>query len=365
MEKSPPSEIQNALSSLRSRWLRVNASGFSIQVLFYGAMALPLVLLFWPKAHLATCVAALVAGSLVVGYLLAFLRVPDKESLAKASDDHYGLKDRLTSALNLNAQDGAMDHGMAKALMNQSAESAREMQAPAVYPFALPSEGRWLVLPTLLVAALFFLRSPAEGNDELADNTADVVAEGLHSLEHLISQQKKQELQKPDKDLLQQLQEFQDRLKEQKTDKKDALAEIAKFSDDLDRQKEQKERELKDLERQLKGLGKKNPSMASEMERAAWQDALTKVREQIAELEEQLKNKANMSPEELAKLEEQLAKLKEIEAKLMKLMQLKGDLEFSGEIMDFLAAFEGELGELTEGKKAQMLKPCDCEDAST
>ena len=92
-------------------------------------------------------------------------------------------------------------------------------------------------------------------------------------------------------------------------------------------------------------------------------------RKRLKELQEELqKKKADkekpLSPEELEELEELLKKLEEIEAQLMKLMQIDMDLQMMGEVIDFLADFEGDLADIEDFEVGDVLKLADLEPPS-
>ena len=83
---------------------------------------------------------------------------------------------------------------------------------------------------------------------------------------------------------------------------------------------------------------------------------MEELREQIDKLK-----KEGASQEEIDQLEELLKKLEEIDAKLMELLQIDMDLGAMGEAIDFLADWDGELGDLADLEPVDFIElgePC-------
>ena len=59
----------------------------------------------------------------------------------------------------------------------------------------------------------------------------------------------------------------------------------------------------------------------------------------------------------MKQLEELLKDLEEIEAQMMELLQLDIDLAMMGEAIDFLAHWDGELGDLADLEPGQLVEP--------
>ncbi|MDA1263585.1 MAG: hypothetical protein O2816_00740, partial [Planctomycetota bacterium] len=229
------------------------------------------------------------------------------------------------------------------------------------YPYAMPREGWWLPVPALLVAAVLLLPglSPAKGNKD--PEFAKTLADKMAQLDEFMAVRHEQELSEKQKELLEQLLELKAELDDEHQDRKDTMAEVAKVLDDLEKaraEEEQKELELKEL---LKSKQEKagQQDLAEMIMDGEYAEAMKKLQEELEKLQEELEKmkKDGASPEELKQLEALLSDLQEIEAKMMELMALDMDLEMMGEAIDFLAHFDGEMGDLADLDPSQMMEP--------
>lgn len=357
--------ILESLDRLRLRWMQVRSVSLGLQVLFYLLLAGAALLLAFPQLPALKLVLGLGVAAAGLGAAWAWIHRPDAAALAKDYDDSAGLKDRLSSSVELMA--GEERTPMVDALLEDAAVATTKVQPAQVYGFALPREGRWLPVPAMMMLGVLFLNGSMGANPKVDPALESSLQAGIETIDELLSPQDSQELTKREKELMDQLKELKAKLSERGVEKKDAMAEVSKLLDQLEREEQaaqEKERKLKEL---LAGLKEENKELSEEMQQGDWQDALNKLKEKMKELEEELakKKKEGASKEELEKLEEQLAKLREIEAQYMKLLQMNMDLDMLGHTIDFLKAFEGDLADLENMTKPDFLKPCDCDDPGT
>jgi len=342
--------ILAGIARLRDRWWRVYVLRHALQALFYLLLLSALLLLVFEQLAPTSLALPLVGAAFLAGVGAAFLGRPSEAALAKAFDDNAGLKDRVSSTIELmDRQDP-----MVEALAEQAADAARNLEPKRVYPYAVPREGYWLPVPALLLAAVIFL--PGLGNTGPTEDAAlaATVEERIAQLEEFLSEERDQELSPKQKELLEELLQLKTELDEKKQDRKDTMAEVAKVLENLQKAREEEEQKELELKKLLKGMQDKagRKDLAEMLMNGEYSDALKKLQE---ELEKQKKEGA--SPEELQQLEAQLAEMKEMEAKMLELMQLDMSLQMMGEAIDFLAHFDGDLGDLADLDPNQMMEP--------
>ncbi|MFT7679841.1 MAG: hypothetical protein ACI8QC_003846 [Planctomycetota bacterium] len=356
--------ILESLDKLRLRWMQTRFVSVGLQALFYLLLAGAAVLLAFPGTPMTSLAMALLGTAALVGALTVWFTRPSAAALAKDYDDSAGLKDRISSSVEL--MDGPSSP-MVEALVEDAAIATARVAPAQVYAYSMPREGRWLPLPLLMLLGVVFLSGPGSADQAVEAALEAKLAAGVEAIEDILSEEQNEKLSEREKEMLEQLRELKAKLSERGMEKKDAMAEVAKLLDQLEREEEAAKEGEKKLKELLAGLKEENKDISEEMEKGDWQDALNKLREKMKELEDEIekKKKEGASEEELEELEQELAKMKEIEAKFMKFMNLKMDAAMLGHTMDFLEAFEGDLADLENMDPADFLKPCDCDDPST
>lgn len=342
--------ILAGIARLRSRWWRVYALRHALQALFYLLLVAALLLLVFQDLAPATLALPLVCAAFLAGLGAAWLRRPSEAALAKTFDDSAGLADRVSSTVELLEREGPM----VEALREDAAEAARGLETRRVYPYAMPREGWWLPVPALLVAAVVLLPGLGAGGTKRDP-------EFEKSLEELLSQEEREELSPKQKELLEDLLELKTRLDDEQQDRKDTMAEVAKVLENLQKAREEEQQKELELEKLLKGLQEKSgqKDLTQLVTQGAYDEALKKLQEELEKLREELERKKEegASPEELKRLEALLADMEEMEARMLELMQLDMDLQMMGEAIDFLAHWDGELGDLADLDPSQMIEP--------
>ena len=356
--------ILDGVRRLRSRWIQTRSVRFTLQALFYLLLAGALALLAFPEMSKGVLAIALLGGAALCGGLAAWLGSPSEATLAKDYDDAAGLKDRLSSSIELMEK---QDDPMVAALIEDAAVSTARVTPKEVYAYSLPKEGRWIPVPALLLVGVLFLNNFGDANQGRDPKLDEKLEATTSVLEEIISEQKNQELTERQKEILEELEQLKAKLSEPQMDKKEAMAEVAELLDQLEREEDaRKEREQK-LREMLEGLKEENEDLADEMEEGNWEEALNKLKKQMEELKKKLekKKKEGASPEEIAALEQKLKEMKEIEAKLVEMLNIRNDGKMLAMTLDFLEFVEGDLGEIGDGEPPEFLKPCDCKDHGT
>jgi hypothetical protein len=358
--------ILESIGKLRRRWLQVRFVRHALQSLFYLLLVAALVLLVFPELGVGALALGLAVAAVASGAVAAIVQRPTPAAIAKAYDDAAGLKDHLSSSVELLGD----PNPMAQALVQDAAGATGKVAAKVVYPYHMPREGWWLPVPALLIVAVLALQGLTHADPQpTLEELMPALAERVAELESILRPAKEEgrELSAKEQELLAELEQLRVTLGRKKLDKKDAMAEVSKLLDMFEQERElEKEKELQ-LKKAIKGLGEKNKELADQINQGDYQDALTKLREKMEELRKEIeeKKREGATPEELEALEEMLRELEEIEAALMQLLQIDGDLQMMDGAIEFLENFEGDLADLDGMDPGEFMKPCDCDDPGT
>lgn len=117
----------------------------------------------------------------------------------------------------------------------------------------------------------------------------------------------------------------------------------------LEDEYQEKQKKLLDEKELLKKLlqNEQTKDLAEQVENGDYDEAARKLKQLEKDLEKKLKDpKKPLSPEEREKLEREIKKMKELQAKLIRMRNLKLNIQQSAQVLDFLADFEGEIGEI-------------------
>lgn len=228
-------------------------------------------------------VGAIVAGP-IVGMCLAALRFPSMRQAAMAIDNACGLKDRTQTALNfLNRSD---DQPLRALQLADAEQHLTNVDPNVVVPNRKPQSLPLAVIASLAAAMLLIFTSPkqtlvaAPTINAAVSSSADRAEAGLEELKEFQQEEKDPELE----ELLKELQEKIDLLKEPGMDPKEALAQLSEM-----------EAALEEMQQNLS-----DPSMEAEME---------KIGEALSLSEAMSVAGAAMSKGEMEKAAEELQKL--------------------------------------------------------
>jgi hypothetical protein len=357
---APGDAVHAGLARLRARWTKVHGARLALQVLFYTLLAGAAVAFVFPELPIAALVAALLVASVLVGLVGGLVGRPSATTLAKEYDDRAGLRDRVSSAVELQHATGPM----VEALREDAHAAALRLVPASVVPMRVPREGYWLPVPALVFAGAVLLGGMLDAKPPRDLGLQQTLEERIAQLEELISDERGKRESERRRELIEDLEKLKAKLRPEETQKKDALEEVAKLREEMEQQREQDQEKERELKEKLDELtpGQKDPKLEQAIKNGDYAEAMKRLKELQEELEKKLEEKQKeLTEEELAELEELLKKLQEIEAKLMKLMQIQLDLAMLGDVLDFLADFDGDLADLEDFDPSKVLKLKDLE----
>ena len=228
---------------------------------------------------------ALAAGP-AVGVLFAWLRRRDQREAASAIDRSYNLKDRVATAIGFSSRDS-----LAESWRELQHEDARRhvanVEPRQVAPIRAPKSWAWGLSLAALAVCLGFFGAPRDDveaaivTSDVVVRQADVVAEGLEELKEFNAEDVDPEIE----ELLQELAERIEELKQPGVDPREALAKLSEMEAVLQAQQEQ----LSDpgIDAQLQAIGEAL-SLSEEMKSAGEamsQGELDKAAEELAKLD--------------------------------------------------------------------------------
>lgn len=264
----------------------------------------------WGDASWSHVVAALLSGP-AVGWLTSIVHRQSEREAAVAIDRTYGLKDRITTAMGFLTKSSLSD-AWRELQQDDARRHIASVEPTEVAPMRTPASWTWGVGLSLLAIGLVLVSSP---NDQLAAAVvpndvvaaqADAVSLGLEELEEFNAEETDPEIE----ELLKNLAEKIEELKQPGVDPREALAKLSEMEAALQKQQEQ----LADpnIDAQLAAIGEAL-SLSDQMQSAGEamsQGELEKAAEELAKLE-------------MPKLDRQTEKA--ITEKLDKVQQNEGD----------------------------------------
>ena len=344
-------EILSRISRLRREQLRVRFLGTSARTLFYTAVAAAVVVAF-VDIPIGLLVGGVLAVTLGTAAILTVLHRRDQVALAKDADDHLGLKDRLSSAVDLEGQvsEGKGDGPMVQTLLQDASRLARELNPRGIYRFSMPMEG-WLVpVPAALLIGILLFAGTSQGEPPTNEELERLLAGQGEALEKVIDELKRQQDPRL-RDQLKLLEDLSADINKNQVEKKEALSKLSEVMKQLEEHIAEQQKRLKEQKELLKKLNKNEltKKLADEINEGNYDEAMRRLKELEKDLRKKLEDlKKRAKPAEIAELEKQLKDLKELKGKLLNLRNLKLNIRQTGQVLDFLAGFEGELGEITD-----------------
>lgn len=267
--------------------------------------------------------------------LAVWLRMPSRLNAALALDRAFGLQERMTTAISLDADLRTSPAGMA--LLDDARKHLDGLDVPRRFP--LKTSGREWLAPAGAVAALlvasFFPWTPGLGRaPELAASTSPAVMKieplQLQAIKQA-NEERRQRIKDIDDEKLKELQAEFDKLVasldklDKPADAQMTLQDVTKLAEQVQKRQEElaKSQEMK---RKLQGddsLKQQQDGPTKDLQKALSQGDMNKAKEEIEKLAEKLKNK-KLSDEEKKKLAEGLKDLKD---KLKELADQKKKME--------------------------------------
>ena len=281
----------------------------------------------------------LAAGAGGLALLVAAVTTPfrqrDPIALAKLLDEHGGLADRLSTAVDLLPR----TTGVAEAVLEDAARKAEGIRPGQVIPFRSPREAYYLPLPILALVAIplmVFPPPPGPSAEFLA-----AVDQRLEALEDFLETEKTGTLSPEREAALDRLRRLADELGKKPVTKRSILAAagkvIAEMRSDKKKMIQKRAKDMTSLLERMKEVPLLKP-IALEIESAHFSQAtrmLERVLEKLADKRIQIDDLGDVGEEELKAL-------------LRRLRNLNKDIRFVNKVLQFLEELEGEIGELSD-----------------
>ncbi|MFM7315702.1 MAG: hypothetical protein ACKO5E_02030 [bacterium] len=270
-------------------------------------------------------------GGLVLAALVAIFRRPDELVTANQVDLALGLKDRLSSMINLPAD---LAESAAGACLKAETEQALEhVELADAMPIRRPRR-LWMPVLPLVVAGLVMLAPEMlqkKSQATLATNKPDeLVAKKTEALAKKLAEQRKAQAEKvsaPTAELMAQLQKAAEELaKSPPSEKAEALAALNQLSDAVkERQKQMNSAEKMAAQlQQMKNMASDGPAdeFAKDLAKGKFNDAAN----ELKSLMEKAQN-GKLSDEEKKQLQQQLGDMAKQLEKMASLEEKKKQLE--------------------------------------
>ena len=288
--------------------------------------------------------------SVIVALVAAWLVPVDSVAVAKRYDDKVGIKDLVSSSLQLHDEENAF----ARAVREDAAAATGRVASSELYPLRAPREMRWLPAPlaaALLAVLLPILTAPTP--PPLNPALPPVLTAGANELEAL--EQRWRELLAGEigtPRLLEGVKSAAQKMREAEMDKRQSLAELARLASQLDKARKEMQQQKLLVEKNAAKLarGEEFKDVRRDMEAGRYREAANRVRKKLADLEKKLKEaiEKKAGKLEIEKLKKRIAKMKSLLAELDQLQALGRQMGFFAETLEVLDRIEGALGELGE-----------------
>ncbi len=364
------SEIHRKLQPVRARqqrfWL-IQCAGYG---LFAGA-AIALILgglqIWWKQTPSAAGLVGLIIAGPVLGSLAAMLRQRGFRDAATAVDQHYGLKDRATTALAF--VETANSRAVHQLQVSDAERHLSQIDAQAVSPWTLPKPLAWGAMMTVGALAMLLAVSLRSAPLAAAPVVNDVVLAQAHRAAEQIEVLRKHNEEEPNTEIEQLIQELAlkvEELQEPGIDPKEALAKLSEMQTALQEQQQQLEKASAEAALQAIGDALANAEPLSAAGSALTAGNYAKASEELEKLDEvpQLDRQAQKTITE--KLDQ--AKQQMDAAKLRKLSEATENLSqglSSGNGPKFSDGAKGLAGEAKKQGRRKKLsdllrKQCQC-----
>ncbi len=242
---------------------------------------------------------------------MTLLGRPSIADAAAEIDRRCSLRERLSSALMLTAEDRESDLG--QALVSDADKRAATLDVRDQFQWGLTSKLMLPLVPALL-SGIFWLVPNREASETLAAKDQPTVTQVKNSMKPLLEQVKKKREQAEREGLTAAVDMFKklegELAKLQKDTKLDTKQSLAKLND-IKEQLAERRKELgsaEELKKNLQNLEKFEAGPAEKLNDALKQGDFNKAEQALEQLLEKMQ-KAEMSPSDMQKLEKQLAQL--------------------------------------------------------
>ena len=271
----------------------------------------------------------LAAGTLLTGFLASWAS-PSRVHAALELDERFGLKERITTSMQLTPEQLASPAG--KALLDDVHERIGQLDIPTRFPVRLSWPAALVPTAAMIVAlvALFYEPSTmvAQGDSRAELSPAPVNVADINKKMNLLKKKAREKTPgEPNSEQLERIEAELDKIANRPRDTREQLKqrikEMQQLEDDIkDRQKQMmdKTRSLKQQLQQMDQQGQKNKDgPAKDLEKALADGDMNKAHDEIEKLAEKMRNN-ELTPKDKEKLQEQL---KDLQDKLERLSKNK------------------------------------------
>ncbi len=332
MARSSVNPLQRQLARV-SRRLFLQGLVDSLAWCWAGALVLvavwllvePLIPAAWPGWVSWAVPGGVGLAATVLAVVLAVLRAPNRLTAALTLDERFGLKERVTTSLSLDAHTASLPAG--QALLADTAEHVAQLDVGERFPLRMRWNAALVPLAGLALAAVIFFYNPTrtqattnpgdEGKQPIANK--EEVEKKIEEAKKKAREKKQSEKAKPEKgdpfdDELQKIlakkhdtqEEVRDRFKEI-TDLKEK---IKRDQDDLKDRAQAMKDQLQQLNKNAGSNAKDGP--AKEMQKALEKGDFKKAQEELEKLRKKMEDKENpLTEKEKEQLQQQLKDMKE------------------------------------------------------
>ena len=228
-------------------------------------------------------------------------------------DHRYRLKERLSSALMIQAHDTTSPLG--QALLADANKKSEMLDLRDEFAIRLKRSALWPILPVICLAVFWFAPDPvSQSQQQVAQQNQTTATQVKNATTPLLDQVRKKRIEAEEKglnesaELFKQLEGELEKLQKQGTLEK---SEVLSKLNDLKEKMEERRKEVgsgENLQKNLDKLKDLTDGPAEELAKAMEQGDFEAAREQVNELKDKLLNN-QLSPEEKQKLAEQLEQM--------------------------------------------------------
>lgn len=363
-------KLKSRLKSISRRMTVVTFVRSSLRLFFYGLVLTCAVILASKFFHIGEFLWYVIAGIFGLVFALGAARAILKKvtlfDSAIAADEALEMKERLSSAILLERDQSPA----AMACCKDACSRVEQINVKRCFPFRIPGEFKWAFIPALVAVMLWFCPVLLDVTGTIAQAEEEKIEKKeilkeASDLDKEVKKVKKKvgklELRKDLKEVLREIEEFQEYMKKKPGEKKKLLKKAGNLESKL--KDALKNNELDKLSRSVKGFKDDNLKNLKSFTEALKRKDLDKAREEWKKIEEEWKKGDDAKKEEIARelsrLSRHLKKDKGLDPEMAEAMRklseaLKGLSKAAGE--DEKVKLEQEAQEISEDAKKALEK---------
>ncbi len=279
-------------------------------------------------------------GATLLAVVLALLRAPDRLAAALLLDERFGLKERVTTTLTLDAQTASLPAG--QALLADATERVAELDVGERFPLHMRWNAVLVPLAGLALAAVVFFYEPTRS--QATTGPADEGKQPIANKEEV--EKKVEELKKKNRDkksnekindkadfIDDELQKILKKPHDTKDEVRDRLKDLSALEDKARKDHDDVKERAQAIKDQLQQLNKNagvdaKDGPAKDLQKALEKGDFNKAREELEKLRKKMEDKDHpMSEKEKEQLKQQLQDMKEKLKKAADPQEAKKELE--------------------------------------